>query len=148
MEHKDIIQHIEGLFAATDARDWEKVEKSMDQQVLLDYSSMNGNPSSITPVSEIIKAWSAFLPGFDSTHHQLSNFIVKKLDNNTATAHFDGNANHYYNKDAWTVLGTYDLKLKLANSRWLVSEFRFNFLEQSGNTDLPKLAMQKVGRKD
>jgi hypothetical protein len=146
MESQQIIQQIELLFEATDARDWDHVEKSMDEQVLLDYSSMNGNPPAMLGALEIVTAWSAFLPGFDSTHHQLSDFIVKKAAH-IATAHFDGHANHCLDGDVWTVQGSYDLKLRQANNRWLVTEFKFNFAKQSGNTELPNLATQRVSNK-
>ena len=146
MESKEIIQQIELFFAATDARNWDHVEKSMDEQVLLDYSSMNGNPPAMLRALDIVTAWSAFLPGFDRTHHQLSDFIVKKAAN-TATAHFDGHANHYLDGDVWTVRGSYDIKLRLVNNRWLVTEFKFNFASQSGNTELPKFAAQRISNK-
>jgi hypothetical protein len=146
MESQQIIEQIELLFAATDARNWDYVEKSMDEQVLLDYSSMNGNPAAMLRALDIVTAWSAFLPGFDSTHHQLSNFIVERAALR-ATAHFDGHANHYLDGDVWTVQGSYDLKLRLANNRWLVTEFKFNFASQSGNTELPKLATQRINNR-
>ena len=42
------------LFVATDQRDWQKVEASFVSEVLLDYSSMTGNPASKLTPSQII----------------------------------------------------------------------------------------------
>jgi hypothetical protein len=145
MEQQAIIQQIKSLFTATDARDWDKVQATMNESVVLDYSSMTGQPAATLSPESIVKAWSAFLPGFDSTHHHVSGFVVK-LTGNTAMAHFDGTANHYINNAVWTVQGSYDTKLERKNNQWLISEFKFNFAEQNGNTDLPKLSAERMGR--
>ena len=111
--------------------------------VVLDYSSMNGNPAqALTPV-EITSAWAAFLPGFDKTRHQLSNFSVKE-DGHTSSANFSGKADHYIGNKVWTVEGSYDVQLERQHDKWLVSALKFNFANQSGNTELPKLAMERL----
>lgn len=143
MDQEKIIQQITNLFAGTDARDWSRVQNTMHEKVLLDYSSLTGNPASTLTPNDITAAWSAFLPGFDRTHHRLGGFIINVSGNN-ATAHFDGNADHYIDDQVWTVLGSYDTKFKLVNNQWRIIEFRFNFTKQSGNTELPKLASERM----
>jgi len=139
----NIIQQIKNLFSGADARDWEKVKAVMNDTITLDYSSMTGNPAiSLTP-NDITNAWAAFLPGFDSTHHQLSNFSVT-IDGDLATADYAGKADHFINQEIWTVEGTYHTNLKLINGSWLITGQKFNFTQQSGNTELPALATQKM----
>lgn len=147
MEQQEIIHQIQNLFAGTDARDWSKVQATMNENVLLDYSSMNGNPATTLRPNEIVNAWSAFLPGFDSTHHHVSGFVIE-LIGHTAKAHFDGNANHYIGNAVWTVQGSYDTKLERVNKQWLISEFKFNFGQQNGNTGLPTLAAERMKSKN
>jgi len=115
MEQELIIQQIKNLFAGVDARDWNRVKATMDKQVLLDYSSMTGNPAATLNAQDIVDSWSSFLPGFDSTHHTIGGFVIK-AEGSTATAHLDGTANHYINTEVWTVEGSYDVKLMLAGN--------------------------------
>lgn len=142
METK-IIQQIENLFAGADERDWQKVKSTMNDTVLLDYSSMTGNAVVLLTPEDISNAWAAFLPGFDRTHHQLSDFTVH-IDGESATVHYTGNAEHFLNKEIWIVEGTYDTKLTLINGQWLITAQTLNFIRQSGSTDLPAQATQRM----
>ncbi|SDS33564.1 Ketosteroid isomerase-related protein [Mucilaginibacter mallensis] len=142
MENK-IVQQIKNLFAGADERNWQKVEATMNDIVLLDYSSMTGIAATNLSPNYITTAWAAFLPGFDRTNHNLSGFIVK-INGNDAAAHYPGKADHFLNHEIWVVKGTYDTKLKLVNRNWLITEHKFNFTQQSGNINLPALATQKM----
>lgn len=42
------------MFVGVDSRDWDKVKLCFEDQVLLDYSSMNGLPPAVVCVEEII----------------------------------------------------------------------------------------------
>jgi SnoaL-like domain len=147
MEKEKIIQSLKNLFAGADERDWQKVQGVMATNVLLDYTSMNGgSPTTQTP-QQITDAWAAFLPGFDKTHHQLSKFEVS-LQDTIANVHYFGKADHFIDKEVWTVEGTYDSELKKESNHWLVTKHKFNFIKQSGNTDLPAIASKKVQTKN
>lgn len=141
-----IIQQIRDLFSGTDERNWEKIEGTMDDNVLLDYSSMTGSPATMLTPHNIVSSWAAFLPGFDQTHHHLSEFSVQWSESE-ATAHYMGRAEHFINEDVWVVEGTYDTVLKLRNEKWLISEQTFNYSQQSGNTELPALATRRLNRR-
>lgn len=91
MEKEKIIQIISSIFSNTDKRNWQNVQSGMSENVLLDFTSMvGGNPSSQTP-QQITNAWAAVLPGFDKTHHQLSNF-QGTIKDNIANFHYTGKA--------------------------------------------------------
>src|SRR5215469_16816633 len=96
---------ISRLFAAVDGRDWSNVEATMDDKVLLDYTSMNGgSPAWLTP-RQITDAWAAVLPGFDRTHHQI--YDIKTSDHNESSSlHFKGRAEHFIGNDHWVTEGT------------------------------------------
>lgn len=89
-----ITRQIITLFAAVDARDWQMAKSVMADNVLLDYSSMNGIPATALSPEDVTNAWSAFLPGFDKTQHQLSDFEIQSQDSNV-TVHFKGNVRHW-----------------------------------------------------
>lgn len=145
-EMNTIQERINTLFIATDQQNWDLVSQSFSSKVVLDYSSMSGQPTAEITPKQIIESWQSILPGFDHTHHQLGNFIIKE-SNGKATAFCYGTATHYLaheDGNIWTVVGTYDFDLEESNSVWKISKMTFNFKYQTGNTALPQLAISRV----
>ncbi|HTD39462.1 MAG TPA: nuclear transport factor 2 family protein [Mucilaginibacter sp.] len=141
MDTEKIIETITNIFAGADERNWDKVKNSFADKVLLDYSSMNGSPAVVLSSADIIAAWKCFLPGFDLTHHQVSQFRVDEMEGVTKS-HFFGKADHFINNDSWTVEGTYDVELITSADGLKVNKFRFNLQKQSGDTGLPQRAVE------
>jgi hypothetical protein len=141
MDTERAIETITNIFEGADERDWKKVKNSFADEVLLDYYSMNGSPVILLPSSKIIEAWKGFLPGFDLTHHQVSQFKVDEQDG-IIKVHFFGKADHFINNDSWMVEGTYDVELISAADNFRVNKFKFNFQKQTGDTTLPQRAME------
>lgn len=134
------------LFVATDQQDWKTVEKCFAQEVILDYASMTGNPAVTLAPRAIIESWQGVLPGFEHTHHQLGNFLVK-VENRKASVFCYGTATHYLTDskgNLWTVVGTYDFDLVKNGEDWQITKMKFNFKYQTGNTNLPQKAMEKA----
>jgi len=146
MDADKIIKVIANIFEGADERDWKKVKASFAEDVLLDYSSMNGNPATVLSAGDIVEAWKGFLPGFDITHHQVADFQTKELDG-VAKAHFFGKADHFIDSESWTVEGTYDLELAVSGNDAKVTKFKFNLEKQSGDTTLPQKAVAKLSTK-
>lgn len=135
------------LFVATDQREWRTVEQIFDAKVWLDYSSMNGSPATELTPGQITGAWKGILPGFESTHHQIGNFITK-VNGDEATVYCYGTATHFLTDEGgnvWTVVGSYDFELsKDTLDNWRVRAMKFNFKYQDGNTSLPEKAINKL----
>lgn len=138
-----IVSLIKTFFASVDKRNWKIIQELMKNNILIDYSSMNKNPAAELTPSEVISSWASFLPGFDSTHHHISNFEEKQNDKEVSV-HFSGKAEHFIQQDVWVVEGAYDVKLILENQKWLISELKFNFEKQYGNLELPSLALERM----
>jgi hypothetical protein len=138
-----IIQTVSAIFSGADEHNWAKIQDALADTVLLDYHSMSGNPAAVLTPKQITDMWAGFLPGFDKTNHQLSDFQIKRKGD-IATAHFVGKANHYIDNDVWIVEGTYDAEVVQDNAKWVVNKLTFNFLEQSGNINLPSKAIEKL----
>ena len=135
-----------GLFIATDQQNWEQVKTSFDEEVLLDYSSMNGNPASRLTPEQIISAWKGILPGFEHTHHQIGNLTVSEEDE-SATVFCYGTASHFLEDNAgnlWVVVGTYNFEVIKSDDTWKITSMKFNFKYQDGNTSLPEKAMNRI----
>ena len=146
MDTEKVTKVITNIFEGADERDWNRVKASFANDVLLDYSSMNGNPAAVLSSDNIIKAWKGFLPGFDITHHHITNFQIKESDG-VAKAHFSGKADHFIDGESWTVEGTYDLELAVSGDGAQVTKFKFNLQKQSGNTELPQKATDIMSKK-
>lgn len=134
------------LFVATDKQDWPVVENTFANQVVLDYSSMNGNPASTLSPKQITDAWKSVLPGFEHTHHQLGNFMTT-VEGNKAEVFCYGTATHFLQDPdgaVWTVVGSYDFVLIRENEAWNITSMKFNFKYQQGNTNLPAKAIQRI----
>jgi SnoaL-like domain len=141
MESDSIIQVVKAIFSGTDKRNWSEVKNAMAEEVLLDYSSMTGNPAALEASEKIVETWKGFLPGFDKTHHQVSDFKVSQ-NGSLAQVYLFGKADHYISGEIWTVEGTYDVTLSRSDAHWKVTAFKFNFIKQSGNTTLPSKAAE------
>ncbi len=145
MEQK-IIDTVTTIFTGVDERNWGKIQGVMADKVLLDYTSLNGGePEKQTP-KEITIAWASMLPGFDRTHHQVSNFNVQ-ANGDTASVNYNGKGEHFLGNEVWIAEGTFDTELKKNNDEWLITKHKFNVEKQSGNIALQKKAKQIVKRK-
>jgi hypothetical protein len=146
MEDKVIIEIVKKLFAGADERNWEKVEQTMADKVLLDYTSMaGGTPANLSP-KQITESWATFLPGFDKTNHQLSDFKIT-IDQDKAIATYFGKADHFIETEVWTVEGSYETELISVENNWVITKQKFNFISQSGNTELPAKATERLTKK-
>lgn len=142
-----ITETVTNIFVGADERDWALIEAAFDSKVLLDYSSLSGNPAATLPTGDIIASWKAIFPGFKNTHHQIGNFKITH-DDKEANVFCYGTATHYLpndsRQDLWTVVGTYNFHLVYKKGQWKADRMQFNFKYQDGNTNLPQLAIEKA----
>lgn len=138
------------FFVAVDEQDWEIVRNHFEDSVIFDYTSMQGGEAKKLSSGDIADSWKAFLPGFDNTHHQLGNYLVKVKENKAhlfcyvTAKHFLKNES---DKNVWTVVGTYDIDLTKNDSDWFVSDLKFTLKYTSGNENLPEMAKNIMNNK-
>ena len=149
-DKQKIIETVDNVGRFADEHKWDKLKNLFDDKILLDYSSFTKQEATIVTPSELVKSWSAFLPGFEITQHKNRDHIIKK-DENTFNVHADVRAFHFIDKvkdgTAWIVDGSYDVKLKKVNDSYKVSEFKFNFEKTMGNNNLPTLALENMKKR-
>lgn len=143
---KEAINTVKTVFSETDQRNWAQVEAQMASTVWLDYASLSGQPGSTVRASDIIAGWKSVLPGFERTHHQLSNFEAKAITDGYQLT-FHGKADHYLNDKVWTVLGGYRAEVNTAGHRPLMTQLVFNLEEQTGELSLAAQAMDNIKSK-
>ncbi|MEM8932926.1 MAG: nuclear transport factor 2 family protein [Acidobacteriota bacterium] len=131
-------------FTAVDDGDWTSLERLMSNPFHLDYSSFGaGDPADLEP-AVVLDGWKQVLPGFDHTHHQIGNLEIELGGGDEAEATCYVTATHQLGERVWTVVGTYDITLRHDGSDWAVSGLRFGFKYQTGDTDLPADAQERV----
>lgn len=141
-----IQEKVNSLFIATDQKDWSEVKQCFADKIILDYSSMTGQPGAETNPQQIVESWKSILPGFEYTHHQLGNFRIEE-DRGSAKVFCYGTATHFLeneDENVWTVVGSYDFDLKKEGADWKISSMKFNFKYQAGNLQLPQLAITRL----
>lgn len=146
LEEQKIIETVGDIFTGADERDWERVERAFVDEVLLDYTSMVGGEPAVLKARQIVENWKNLLPGFEKTHHQLSDFQIQ-IEGETADARFKGHAEHLIGDEIWIVDGGYETELVNKNGVWLISKHKLNLTKQDGNLELPKLAGERIAEK-
>ena len=129
---KTVIQAI-GIFA--DLGQFAAMCQLYDEMSVSDYSSLWGNEPRIGTPSTKATGWSGFIPGFDTTRHDI---LVNRVavDGRTATASARVQADHWLDGEFWGISGTYDVGLKKKGDRWLISTWVFTLDEENGSRDL------------
>ncbi len=130
---------IHGLFGGTDARDWAKVRRCLADRVHLDQTSLRGGTPRDLTAAEVAAGWETGLKHLEHVHHQIGNLEIR-VEGDTATAFCYGVAFHHRRTasgdDVRRFVGSYDIQLTRAGSRWAITLFRFNARFVDGNLDL------------
>ena len=147
MDNQQITDTVNKLFISVDNRDWEKVKVIFSDTIILDYTSMTGGEPANLTSGQVIDSWKSILPGFDKTHHQLGNYLIES-DYDLTKVFCYGTATHYLVNESgsniWTVVGSYELELKVVNNTWRITKMKFNLKYSDGNFDLPKMAQERL----
>lgn len=126
-----------------DQREWDRLTTILSEEVVLDYTSLNGGePVTLTP-SQIVDAWSHVLGGFDATQHLVTNHLVT-LDGDTALCTASFQVTHRlanpFGSSLWTLGGTYRFDLVRRGDDWKISGVVMTATWAEGNKDLMTLA--------
>ena len=140
----EISRSITDIAAGADRHDWMRVRAAFADEVTVDYSSLWGGSAATQTSDELVAGWSAFLPGFDGTHHMVTNHTVSALTNDTATAQADFTATHRIDDQLWTLGGRYTYELEQAGNRWVVTSLTMTALWETGDRGLVALAGERA----
>jgi hypothetical protein len=125
-----------------DRREWAELQGIFADQVVLDYTSLNGGePATLRP-EQIVGAWSKMLGGFDATQHLITNHLVTVTgDAAVCTASFQ--ATHRlanpFGAPLWTLGGVYRFDLVRVGEVWRIAGVVMTATWADGNKDLMSL---------
>ncbi|WP_171207898.1 MULTISPECIES: nuclear transport factor 2 family protein [unclassified Ruegeria] len=135
---------ITDIAAGADRHDWTRVRGAFADTVTTDYTSLWGGDPVKQPADELVAGWSAFLPGFDSNHHMVTNHTVTSLSDSSARAQADFTATHRLDDGLWVLGGRYDYELVKSDDRWRVTSMTMTTLWETGDRSLVALAGQRA----
>lgn len=126
---------VESVVILADTRNFEALERLYADEVMVDYSSLSGQPAELRSPTSLMTEWSATLPGFDRTRHALSN-VAAKVSGDHATARADVVAGHWIDTAYWEVKGHYDYELIRDEEGWRITSMTFTLEEETGSRDV------------
>lgn len=134
---------ITDIAAGADRHDWDRVRGAFSDTVTTDYTSLWGGKPVTQTADELVAGWANFLPGFDTTHHMVTNHAVTYTDASTARAEADFTATHRIGNELWVLGGRYSYKLKQTKGRWLVTDMKMTALWETGDRGLTAKAAER-----
>ena len=146
-DHQEVANTVARYFARVDQRDWDGTQALMTNPFHLDYASFGGGDPTYLNPSDILAAWSGILPGFDHTHHQIGNLDIQ-IYGDSARVSCYVTAFHSIDERVWTVVGTYNIPLVRNGVGWKLTGIQFLYKYQTGATDLPAEAKQRVAKRN
>ena len=105
-----------------------------------------GGEHATQSANDLVKAWSGFLPGFEMTHHMVTNHTIKSINGDKAEAEADFTATHRIADDFWTLGGRYSYELQRSDGRWLVSHLKMTALWETGDRALVGKAGERAAK--
>lgn len=131
--HVEIVEAITSIAAGSDRHDWGRVRSAMADEITTDYTSLFGGKPVTQPADDLVKSWAGFLPGFDSTHHMVTNHTVTSAAADTATAEADFTATHRIGDALWVLGGRYSYRLNRSDADWIVTSMSMQALWETGD---------------
>ena len=144
----EINRSITDIAAGADRHDWSRVRNAFSDRVITDYTSLWGGEPVAQTAEALVAGWSKFLPGFDVTHHMVTNHSVRSINNGTAEAEADFTATHRIGDQLWTLGGRYSYRLSQVGDRWLVTKMTMTALWETGDRGLVALAGERANAAD
>jgi hypothetical protein len=137
-DRTEIIDFVNEIFAAVDAKDWDGAKKLFESTVTADFTSLNGGEPGKVASAELVDGWRKGLrDGQDSSFHLVGNHrvdingdiaivVLKGYAYNLAAPEFGGGL--------WEAWGTYEVLVRRAPTGWLVTGMSFFASHTRGGT--------------
>ena len=138
---------VQSITVSVDLRRFDLLESFYAEQVVADYSSLWGTEPRRLARSEIAAAWAVFIPGFDTTRHEVSNIEVH-VDGPNASASADVVASHWLDDESWVIRGKYLFELFRGSNDWVVRNWKFVLESESGDRSLVDVAEARASREN
>lgn len=143
-DQAEITRSIIDVAAGADRHDWNRVRSAFAETVTTDYTSLWGGDPVTQPADELVARWAGFLPGFDITHHMVTNYTISSVEGAEATAEADFTATHRIDDRLWVLGGRYTYELERNEDRWLIASMTVTALWETGDRGLVTVAGERA----
>ena len=133
---------VESVANLADRGNFESLETLYGEAVEVDYTSAFGGEVELKSPQALMSQWASTLPGFDRTHHEISNIEVA-VNGNQATATADVVANHYLDEMFWQIAGSYKYTL-VKDGQWTITQMTFNAESEQGDRNIISQAVKQA----
>jgi hypothetical protein len=127
---------------------WEQISDLFTDEVLLDYSSLTGEPATTVPRQKMIETWRQSLEGYAAAQHMISNQLVT-VDGDSATSTAMFLATHFlpnpHGGPLWTLGGEYHYRLLRTADGWRITALTMIIGWADGNRHIRDLAREASG---
>ena len=135
-----VVQAI-GTFA--DFGEFQAICQLYDIEATSDYSSLWGNEPMTGDPTLKANGWSGFIPGFDTTRHDIDVRAVEVRDG-TATVRAHVTADHWLDGNRWSISGFYDVQLAKRSGDWRITHWVFSLEREEGDRSLVDVAERRA----
>ncbi|MCR9136667.1 MAG: nuclear transport factor 2 family protein [Alphaproteobacteria bacterium] len=143
-DERGISTAITAIAAGADRHDWNRVRGAFTETVTTDYTSLWGGDPITQSSDELVAGWSKFLPGFDTTHHMVTNHTITEIGTDTALAEADFTATHRIDEDFWVLGGRYTYQLQKLDGIWKISSLTMLSTWETGDRGLVNKAAARA----
>jgi ketosteroid isomerase-like protein len=134
-DEQRIQRMVAGMAQASDARDWKTIRETFAAEVNFDYTSVAGGQPARLKAEDIVTGWTQGLGRYKQTKHHFSVPTVK-VDGDTATATFTGQATHLRDDNGkevrWSCGGEYSYRFAKTPQGWKVTAAKFDMKWEQG----------------
>lgn len=137
LDRLDIVETCTRMCWHTDKREWDRLRTDVfADEVLVDYSSLDGGEPAGLAAQDLIAAWRGLLSGLTATQHLLTNHLVR-AEGDTAVATADFQATHLLSNalggPLWTLGGHYRFTLRRTAAGWRIDGLTMTAVWAEGN---------------
>ncbi len=127
---------IRSIATLADRHDFDGLSQLYADEVRLDYTSLSGGEVEIVSATELMNRWAGVLPGFERTHHAVSDVRVTAGEGGRAAAAAEVIADHWLGAMHWQVRGRYDYELARQERDWRITAHRFTVTGEDGSREI------------
>ncbi len=150
-DQAQIYSNINSFAVMADQGAYEYLGRLMAPELIVDYSSLFGGEAQKVKREQLMKQWADFLPGFDTTFHDLSH-VRLNIQGDKAVANVDFTASHWLGEQGfWQVSGEYEFSLQRSGDNWQITGVKVTGKGEQGSrevlADAPKHAQKNLAER-
>jgi hypothetical protein len=139
IDHLAIAKACTAMGWYADRHQWDQLEALFAEEVLVDYTSLNGGDPVWSARTDLVAGWRGTLGGLAATQHMMANPLVT-ITEDAATCLANFQATHLGSVGGteviWTLGGHYRFALARQSDGWRITEIMMSLVWETGTRDV------------